>query len=885
MANSIDSDKARAELDLALTPPSSQPSGLHDFSVIPPESRPTEINLINDSDKATTPDVLGKFEIKREEDYTPDPRIIANVLHLIRNGNKKVGPVKFDLEYVQSEDQLRRILKNHLALGNLNEAEYEKLAGYLGEEKPPEVILDNEEFAVPKELIFYVNSLVQNGIGPTMLLDALKEENISKDDVLTTLFDSFYSLKILSEEQYRKALSILGETEEEINKSIDQKPKFFRVAARTTKDDVAEFEEEIKKTEVPTPPTSITPEPTSDPIITPIDTTDVTPPTPEELDSIDVELNSARESYATQYIAWKNKLREKKRWYAKIVSDLGIEKQMPLADRPDELQNAEKAYILAKKNKAKAILDKLTISEEGSRYHIYEQTEKERDALAQQILDSIPPIEKGRILKALEGWSRVPRPARIALTTTLMVGVGMAFGTVAVAGAGGTILYKGARSGLGATIGQTAALVADMEMTSRSDARRREAGSKHSTGIAMDLSNFEEREQELMRFNEEEANQIKRNRLKKAGVMMAVGAGVNLGTDLLAGGLAGHVPGTISRPNAGALNDTPKTGGGTKSFDGVRVRPTASHEVSQVDTSVSKTTLTSSHETNPMSSVDKPTVGGVEVPGLQEVSRVEVGVSTKGLEQDLLYMKDELRAQYGTDLDKMPQQVREFIKTPYRELSIKYGFFDPKTGQSGMSLSGGKLVMDENGFSYEHGTQKDILFDAKSNTTQKFGEIKGNEMFVPKTHSEIPVGNEQETFVSGVDDMSGKGSSPDYVDSTQHIVGLNQNTDNLITPLPEPTSSTEVPKLSPDVKLETPPIIYKGSVVELVNEGSGRIIKIGDQTIAHEQAFGAGKILTLDDKFQDGSRYQDIRSAFVESFEKNTLADQIGETPTAVRYI
>jgi hypothetical protein len=46
--------------------------------------------------------------------------------------------------------------------------------------------------------------------------------------------------------------------------------------------------------------------------------------------------------------------------------------------------------------------------------------------------------------------------------------------------------------------------------------------------------------------------------------------------------------------------------------------------------------------------------------------------------------------------------------------------------------------------------------------------------------------------------------------------------------------------------------------------------------IAHEHSFNGAKILTLDDKFQDGARFKDIRGAFADFFDEK-ISERLGD--------
>ena len=75
----------------------------------------------------------------------------------------------------------------------------------------------------------------------------------------------------------------------------------------------------------------------------------------ESEEQINEELSKARSDYASALVEWKNEIRKKKGRWEKIKSDLGFEKLMPEGDKPQELLDAEKVYMEAKKKKVMSL--------------------------------------------------------------------------------------------------------------------------------------------------------------------------------------------------------------------------------------------------------------------------------------------------------------------------------------------------------------------------------------------------------------------------------------------------------------------------------------------------------------------------------------------------
>jgi hypothetical protein len=173
-----------------------------------------------------------------------------------------------------------------------------------------------------------------------------------------------------------------------------------------------------------------------------------TPPTPEAVPDVETVLEQARENYANVLIEYKNKHREHKAWYQKILSDLGFEKSlhdMPvpkgLEDLRATLGDAENNYISAKKEKARKIFDTQTTEEDIKKVYpdyvvgqdvneemadalykirLIEQAEKEWDTLQKKILENTPPKEAGKIRRAFAVWQRVPLKVRMSLSVVVL---------------------------------------------------------------------------------------------------------------------------------------------------------------------------------------------------------------------------------------------------------------------------------------------------------------------------------------------------------------------------------------------------------------------------------------------------------------------------------
>src|SRR3989344_2493102 len=325
MGDSIDKTKPADALDSALNPTSPQgepfdvlvrqesqkepefPSGLHDLAEIPLDQRPTNLPPIPDV-PLTPPSAKTERIETKEEVFKTDPRILAFFTRLMNSESdfvtaRSLRHYRWELEYADSKEKIIKVLDEARSIGNLSPEQYAVIQGYLDEPEPDrepqaEIIEDNvevvppsstgfkpredviadEHFVVPQDLILYIKSLMKHDIGPALLLEELEKENLSREQVRITLSDGFHHLKILKEEEYRKALEILGEPEEDVTKDIEDVPApHIGAEARTLDSDVGVLEEALKTEEEVAQPENA-------PVVF----------VPEVLEHVDVELAQAR---------------------------------------------------------------------------------------------------------------------------------------------------------------------------------------------------------------------------------------------------------------------------------------------------------------------------------------------------------------------------------------------------------------------------------------------------------------------------------------------------------------------------------------------------------------------------------------------------------------
>jgi len=568
----------------------------------------------------------------------------------------------------------------------------------------------------------------------------------------------------------------------------------------------------------------------------------------ESLEDVDKILSETRAEYASQLTDWKNKTREKKGKFAKVLSDLGVERRMPDLEKPRELAEAEAAYMEAKKKKRQSIFSQsetVTGVESGHQFNMemIKEAESEYEILKRKVTESLPPLEKGIVTKAFEKWANLPMPARVALSTALLTGTSVAIGSLALGGAAAYGGYRLARGLTGAAVSQGVGKWVDGIFKKGNERIKSEILREYGTNISEE--NFEKKEKEMARAFEEEEDAVKRQRLYKAGAMIA------------AGGLASGIIGKVS-----ALQqvDVP-SGGGSKVPENIP-RPEASVP--------EPTVLPKASDALP----DQPVMPMVS----ENIPEMKVELSSRGFIQDFENLKSKLVEQYGS-AENVPHQYDHFVKTPSTKLAQEFGFYDPEKNLSGTGLKGESLELGSDGnLSYTDikGVKTEI-FDAKTGTVNRFaGEMKDysvpssvyvvaepeaplvlSELPIPEAVLETPIieSTAEEPVLEEIVPTKQMGPIAMYEQDLPPAENLvkeisKPDINGASAPLPEtvvPESGTEVPTVSR-------PIEYK--------IGSGIIKDMNDNIIAHDRAFGREVIWALDDKFQDGEQFRSIREQF-----------------------
>ncbi len=146
--------------------------------------------------------------------------------------------------------------------------------------------------------------------------------------------------------------------------------------------------------------------------------------------SVEENLEKARGKYVKEYIDWKNKNRTKKTKYARTLSSLGVDKQLPANDEPMELTSARGEWLKARAEKSATQVRKIDF------------LEGEYELLNDLIKSSLPPLERNVFGKSQIGWNKLSPAQKMVLSTSLLTG-GVNFGTLGLASVG---TFEGFRS-------------------------------------------------------------------------------------------------------------------------------------------------------------------------------------------------------------------------------------------------------------------------------------------------------------------------------------------------------------------------------------------------------------------------------------------------------
>jgi len=627
-------------------------------------------------------------------------------------------------------------------------------------------------------------------------------------------------------------------------------------------------------------------------------------------EKIEQNLESTRREYATHLIEWKNAIRIKKSKFRKVLADLGVDRQLPQEPEPEELVEARSAYIKAKKEKNKALIESMlhvpnqaqrplglfeAVASEN-RDKLSEEVEKEFGLLQELIskgisVDGKPaPLEKGVqlergvILRGLDIWRNLNQMQRLAITSTVVFGAGM-FGGLGILGAasfsGMRAVKSIGRSAAGVATSLGAGRVVDVVYDSKNERSKNTAFKKYLSEINFD--NFDEKEKEIMKFLDEEKDEKKRQMLKKALVMGLAAGATNVGI-----GIADSIYGVKSpilteqpkiSPNVSDVSpNTPEI----NYLDKLPEAPTTP-EVS-IDNSTSPV-LPNGLELKP-ESVGELESGSSAVEAVPtDVPEAKVNLSSKGFIQDIHKLKAEILAEYH---DKpIPEAVQtKILSVPSAKLAEQLGLYDGAHNASGVGLKGEQLIFKDGGIFYGgiNGEEKS-LFNPLTGEVHKFaGEFVSAEVpdvpekVVDLSSSGVATTDTVSGNSSGTEELLGDPiTTADEIKLTDPSLGVSE------VPVEQPVVltneqnlniETNIPKndVVPDLKIP----VDGGKSVDVMSLGGQRVVTFEGLPIGHEE----GGLLALDDSFQDGPENAQVRGVFAKAFE-GTVRDSLGPRPIA----
>ncbi len=893
------------DLDLHLNPPSKNPldflagqveskseqeplSGIHDFSEI---KKPTEIGIdpapiiTTESGGAVVKESIEGS--KASEEIFPLPKSLVDYINGLSENSRKRS-LLHSMEGMP-KDAIIRALNNHYARHYITEREYNTAFDLLNGLNKGEKKQDIGDLAwPPSEEDVEGVQMIEMEHQDTEGLKKNSEPPIAVEDTIQSVGEATGDLE---EENTNIPLADSPDKkyEDQILKDIEE--GYFGVA-RNSVENITDVERKAlliklinEKEKEENVSTELSSSVEADAVGNRYELGDLAPDVVEKIETVKTSLDIARENYArakiefnkknNKYNKMKGSLQSLLSWG--ILSGRSKEKsptEVELDEAQRSLDGALAMYIKEKATKKDEIIDTfeskaqekegggVTMTPEEERemvgqikIKLLEQAEREWDLLQGQMaeLSSVESDKVNKIkeiaTKGLKVWSKIPIGARLALAPILIgTGVGL------TAGLGAGALYAGTRlgRGLGGAIGSR---VAGSLYGKRADRINAEAKEEAASGYENLEKSFEEREVDYMKAKEEEVKRKNSQRIKKALVMVGAGAGAGILAGLAESALSsGSTVGatgsmeTVNKPKAGSFDGVVRSKSTTSSI----TEPVLNKQDSLIHEIVNKPENIITPESIKTSTVVSATVE----------------LSPKGFLQDIHNLKANIIKQYG---DNIPPEIKtNIIDKPTVEIAKEYGLYKPgDVNESAIGYAGEKLSIDSNGkliIERVDGTKETLSGLGRDSVKAVVPEMDTNTSSAPTPEklADIPV--DAEVIQTKV--------IPDW--------------DSRTAPMEHVTIPSE-PEVTPTIDVSRPEnlihqVEHKGSLVDIVTQGEGKVVKIGDQIIGHDKVFGDSKILVLDDMYQDGAKYKDIRGAFAEAFEKSAKVDQIGQNPTAIDF-
>ncbi len=614
------------------------------------------------------------------------------------------------------------------------------------------------------------------------------------------------------------------------------------------------------------------------------------------LEKMEKDLEDSRKEFVAQEAVWRAKNQQSKSWFRKnVLGNLGMDKQTPLIPEQSELEEARIVYNLAKKNKLRETIGM------GDITVLLEETERERKTL-ESLKSSYSPkvikesqlnrdirtgflglnskeedgvvyeVEKGVFAekfesmsqKAMDKWSKLPKPVQIATSTALVTGTSFTFGLAAAAGPLGYAGYRVAKSALfGGVVAQPLGKFVDNIHNRKNKASEEESLEEFSEGINID--NFEEKEAERMARDEKMVDEKKKQRFVKAMTKVAAGGIVSAGMEMSGASSLLFDKGDIDLPGKGTLNVPNDFGDVDKNLDKLEKFRLNAKEVLPTDDK-----LDNLKEFKPAVSSNLDTTQVVnEAPSDLII-------------QDIHNLKAQIMSQYGGEVPDSLKPIME--KTP-KELIKIFDFNNPGNTDFKPGVDTEDLTIDSNGnvyYVHQDGSRQ-TLFDSQKGKFYRFDGTEAEKTIssIGTDGSEIyPNGQIGDKVYSKLDFGGNKVLTPDPVVQTVGTEVLEG----------DPIFKTEAVSVL-DVKDTTEEEVANNTVshtelpqgksVDVFRMGEDKIVSYDGARIGQEVLQNGKKTLVLDDTYQDGEQYRSTREAFSKAFEANATVENVGTNPIA----
>lgn len=367
---------------------------------------------------------------------------------------------------------------------------------------------ESGHFEVPAGLVSYIDELVSKG-RPLRYLQLDLKESIKDQARWKKTLGDYHERAVIDEDEYNKAVSFLTKSSEK----KDEDPKTAVDIAMEVTDKY------VEKKEDNVAPKQEAPRDVSESVSTP----------DSSIETVEQKLEESRKNFAEQIILWEKQIKDKREVFQKLISGLGVTREVPEQEEPIDLVDAREAYKEAKKEKYKPLLEKNVTemrSVEGqilplreikyeTNTELADAVEKEQEKLTQAFESFMTKPEKEMMVVGLEKFGKVSRVARLMLSDMLASGTTLVFGQRAGEMARAYSGYRMER-----VVSGVAQKVDGIQKKNIENIHE-DAVEELKTNI--DEENLLEREQRFLKVLDKEKNLNKKRRLISAGISAITG--------------------------------------------------------------------------------------------------------------------------------------------------------------------------------------------------------------------------------------------------------------------------------------------------------------------------------------------------------------------------